>query len=359
MVRTKEAAYAELVAQRKACTRCVASGLTNPCAAPGDYDSEQVGPWSTWNGSLDADVMVVGQEWGDVASFVRQKGRDNPSATNTTLKGLLSGVDVEVADAPIFSPVGRVFLTNAVLCLKQGGAQAPVSKEWFKNCQGFLRRQIELVRPRVVVTLGEQAYLSIRREFAFGRISFRRAVREYEFLKLLDGVFLVPMYHCGNRILNTHRPLEEQRTDWERVKRLLARVARNPRQETTLNYESIDFDLDRWAPDWTYETDLVLAHKSGLKVCFCDPANPLENPSGDRMKALGDFVPGTVQAADETMGVGMADGTTTVTEFRAASEMRLYSQARQLFRLRPPGTCRAPQRAAYCDSIPDDAQRDL
>ena len=170
--------------------------------------------------------MVVGQEWGDVASFVRQRGLDNPSATNKTLRSLLAGVGIGIDEAPHTSASSPVFLTNAVLCLKECGAQAPVVNAWFTNCQAFLRRQIELVQPRVVVTLGQRACVSVREEFALRPLmSFRRAARGHEVFELFNGVSLVPVYHCGNRVLHTHRCLEQQHEDWVRIKGLLATAA--------------------------------------------------------------------------------------------------------------------------------------
>lgn len=59
----KAAAYAELVAARKGCRLCSAIGLTNPCLVDGGrFDSEHIGPWSRWQGSLAADLMIVGQD---------------------------------------------------------------------------------------------------------------------------------------------------------------------------------------------------------------------------------------------------------------------------------------------------------
>jgi len=61
----KLAAYRVLVEERKTCRVC--EGLINPSdCAGGVYDSEHIGPWSRWQGNLDSELMVVGQDWGDV-----------------------------------------------------------------------------------------------------------------------------------------------------------------------------------------------------------------------------------------------------------------------------------------------------
>lgn len=56
--------YAALVRRRKACR-----SLTNPGKCEGGIqDSDQIGPWSLWQGNLSADLLVVGQDWGDTRS---------------------------------------------------------------------------------------------------------------------------------------------------------------------------------------------------------------------------------------------------------------------------------------------------
>lgn len=219
----KQAAYQALVAERKACTLCKELGLTNPASAPLRHlDSNQIGPWTRWQGDLDADIMVAAQDWGDVEGFKRQSGVDNRSATNRMLIELLAHVGVRLT-SPLASRQGSgVFLTNAVLCLKYGNAQTTVSKQWYANCgPKFLRRQIEIVRPRVVVTLGEWAYKTTMDSFGLEPRCFRYAVDSVDPIVLFQRTCLVPVYHCGRRILNTHRNRESQFKDWMRVRHAL------------------------------------------------------------------------------------------------------------------------------------------
>ncbi|MGA2260180.1 MAG: uracil-DNA glycosylase family protein [Acidobacteriota bacterium] len=220
----KQAAYQALVAERKACTLCKELELTNPAsAALCHLDSNQIGPWTRWQGDLDADIMVVAQDWGDVESFKRQSGKDNESPTNRMLIKLLDHVGVRVTSPLASRQDSGVFLTNAVLCLKHGNAQTAVSKQWYANCgPKFLRRQIEIVRPRVVVTLGEWAYKTTMHSFELEPRRFRDAVNSVDAVELFQGTCLVPVYHCGPKILNTRvRDREAQFKDWMRVRHAL------------------------------------------------------------------------------------------------------------------------------------------
>lgn len=213
----KQSAYADLVTQRQQCRLCI--GLENPAAIDGgQFDSNQIGPWSRLHGDLDAQLMVVGQDWADIAYLRKYKGLDDlRNPTMRTLGDLLASIGI---DAPMncydTGPRG-VFLTNAVLCMKTGGLQGAVQAPWFTNCgTHFLRRQVEIVRPHVVVPLGERAYRALCDSFNIKSSSFRSAV-EGPPLPLMEGTWMVPVYHCGNRILNTHRKKEQQLRDWQRV----------------------------------------------------------------------------------------------------------------------------------------------
>lgn len=97
------------------------------------------------------------------------------------------------------------------------GGQAMV-----KNCaRPFLREQITLVQPRVVVTLGEQAYLGVRHAFDLPKVSFCRAVRRHEPIPLKNDTQLIPVYRCSKRVLNKARLLPQQLQDWRLVKAVL------------------------------------------------------------------------------------------------------------------------------------------
>jgi uracil-DNA glycosylase len=213
-------AYDALVLLRKQCGACV--GLVNPSeCANGVYDSDHIGPWSLWQGSLAAKLMIIGQDWGDERYFLVNGGRDAKSnPTNEMLRKLLMSIGIEI-ETPEYCSGGddRMFFTNALLCLKTGGMQAKVGKEWFAQCASrFLRRNVEIVTPSIVVTLGECAYRALTDAYRMRQISFRDAVDDPAGFELGNGTRLFPVYLCSRRILNTHRNMEQQRNDWERIR---------------------------------------------------------------------------------------------------------------------------------------------
>jgi hypothetical protein len=75
-----------------------------------------------------------------------------------------------------------------------------------------------------VVCLGHRAYEALLGAYRLPLRRFRDAVESDSADLLPTGAAVVPVYHCGQRTLNTHRPIEAQRRDWQRVRRALDRV---------------------------------------------------------------------------------------------------------------------------------------
>jgi DNA polymerase len=200
-------------------------GLTNPSKYEGGaFDSDHIGPWSRWQGSLDATLVVVGQDWGDVGYFRKYEGGEaERNRSNETLRELLSSIGIEINPPSATDDAdGVVFLTNAILCLKEGGLGASVKPKWFTNCgRCFLKPIIEIISPKVVASLGEYAYRSIQRLYDLPRMSLRDAVEQEGGFLLPNGSLSFAMYHCSPRVLARYRSLAEQKADWKRVSGVL------------------------------------------------------------------------------------------------------------------------------------------
>lgn len=219
--------YQALVTDRKACNLC--PELCNPSLAPlSTFDSDEIGPWTQWQGKLPAELMVAGQDWGDVNYYRLHSGQDQAEGnpTNENLRYLLStiGLDPGAPHAPTAAPL---FFTNLVLCLKQeGGLQGKVQNTWFKNCgPKFFVPLVELVQPKAIAALGIHASKAILDCYAV-RVqseSLKGLVADGP-ISLGEGrPVLFPLYHCGARGVNMNRPLSEQKQDWRRIGEWLGR----------------------------------------------------------------------------------------------------------------------------------------
>jgi DNA polymerase len=218
----KGAAYRELVARRKACRQC--AGLMNPSVCCGGrFDSDEIGPWTLWQGALDARVLIVGQDWGDTRYFTKWAGRDQPQGnpTNENLRRLLAEIGIEIG-GPLEPQAPVIFMTNLVLCLKTtGGLQGDVEYVWADNCaRSFLRPLMDIVRPQMIIALGQGPAFAVLNAYGIRTPRGRTlsALMSKAPYRLLDSSWLFPVYHCGARGVNCNRPFAKQQEDWMRIR---------------------------------------------------------------------------------------------------------------------------------------------
>jgi DNA polymerase len=216
----KKELYSNLVHQRKSCSSC--AGLVNMALHDGgNYDSDEIGPWTLWQGNLDAEILIVGQDWGDKAYFTKWKGADQPSGnpTNENIIKLLQQFSIDI-NCPSETQDQKIFLTNLILCLKDGGLQAPIQDEWLTNCaEKHFRQLLELIRPRVVLALGKKVSETILQLYG---VPYRKAWTLSQLMQkspfnLFGPTYLFPVYHCGASGVNRNRSLVNQIADWQRA----------------------------------------------------------------------------------------------------------------------------------------------
>src|SRR5437762_4515995 len=178
------------------CTRCpLARGRTQVVFGSGDPAS---------------DLMFVGEAPG----FHEDKqGIPFVGAAGNLLDQLLGGIGLTRAD---------VYVANVLKC-RPPGNRDPMPDE-IEACEGHLWKQIELIRPRVVATLGNFAT-----KLLSGRPTGITRVHGQEQETTLGGrrVLLYPIYHPA-AALYTPRMLEVLQSDFRRIPELLGRELAPP-----------------------------------------------------------------------------------------------------------------------------------
>ncbi|MFL5820176.1 MAG: uracil-DNA glycosylase [Solirubrobacteraceae bacterium] len=154
-------------------------------------------------GDADADLMFVGEAPGrneDEAGlpFVGQAGK--------LLDRLLADIGLER---------GQVFIANVLKC-RPPNNRDPMPGE-IEACQDYLRRQVDLIEPRVVCTLGNFSTKLLRAEpTGITRLHGRPEIRTVG----TRAVRLYPLYHPA-AALYTPSTLETLRADFARIPELL------------------------------------------------------------------------------------------------------------------------------------------
>jgi DNA polymerase len=177
--------------QAQACTRCPQLASTRQTVVFG-------------SGNADADLMFIGEAPGanedrQGVPFVGQAGR--------LLDTLLGEIGLQRTD---------VFICNVLKC-RPPGNRDPLPQE-IDACQDYLFRQLELIEPRVVCTLGNFSTKLLRADPGTGitRLHGREEIRRIGPRR----VRLYPIYHPA-AALYTPKMLDVLRADFHRLPALL------------------------------------------------------------------------------------------------------------------------------------------
>ena len=184
-------ALKEVFAQARACTRCAELAATRKTVVFGA-------------GNADADLMFVGEAPG---ASEDEQGVPFVGRAGKLLEQLLQEIGQERTD---------VFIANVLKC-RPPGNRDPLPIE-IQNCHEYLLRQVELIEPTVICTLGNFSTKLLRGD----PTGITRLHGQPEVLVLgARAVRLYPIYHPA-AALYTPRMLETLREDFTRLPALLA-----------------------------------------------------------------------------------------------------------------------------------------
>ena len=178
----------ELAAEVSACTKCILH-KSRVKAVPGE-------------GPQHADIMFIGEGPG---FHENQQGRPFVGAAGQFLEELLASIGLQRE---------QVFIANVVKC-RPPGNRDPLPEE-IEACKPYLDRQIALIRPKLIVTLGR---FSMARFFPNSRISDIHGQA-----RMLNGRLVVAMYHPAAAL---HQPSlrREIEADFAQLPALIERAA--------------------------------------------------------------------------------------------------------------------------------------
>jgi uracil-DNA glycosylase family 4 len=161
-------------------------------------------------GNADADLRFVGEAPG--AEEDRQ-GLPFVGRAGAFLTDLLEGIGMKRED---------VFIANVLKC-RPPGNRDPQPEE-IDSCRPYLEKQVELIQPRVIGTLGNFSTKLLTANHA-GITKVRGTPQEH----LIGGrfLFMLPLFHPAAG-LRTPRVAEQLREDFSRIPELLAQPLPEP-----------------------------------------------------------------------------------------------------------------------------------
>ncbi len=174
--------------------------------------------WTDWENRLDADIMIIGQDWGPFVEmkkfhdlYLKKETKENwkslmeeeKSLTKKNLESflLISAKNHERVLEEKF--MDKIYITNAILCARSGNHYRSDSiklKECTLNCCGFLKKQIAMVQPKVILTLGFFPLLSLSKIYGFKiEKNLTQTLKKHSLFQV-EGVTIIPLYHPAAQI---------------------------------------------------------------------------------------------------------------------------------------------------------------
>ncbi len=175
--RSKTEQMNEVTAQARSCLNC-ALGQTRKNVVLG-------------SGSLDADIVLVGEAPGRKED---ESGLPFVGSAGKLLDGLLESAGLN-RDA--------IFIGNILKCRPPGNRRP--KKGEVESCEGYLMRQLEIIKPKVIAPMGNSAlaYFQSRYDIGGDVIGDAHGV-VYEVETSWGRVKLMPLYHPAAAIYRRH-----------------------------------------------------------------------------------------------------------------------------------------------------------
>lgn len=178
--------------------------------------------WTDWFHRMDSSIMIIGQDWGpyqemkalhDKLNYDKSNWKDLIESEKSNTKKLLAYY-IEQSSQGTYT-LDDLFVTNAILCARKGNSYRGDNIDLKKstlNCSKYLLRQIEIVKPKVIVTLGYYPLLSLASIFGFPiSKTLKETIQCYPEIKVCDFV-IIPVYHPVAQIKK-----EEQLKQYQKI----------------------------------------------------------------------------------------------------------------------------------------------
>lgn len=211
-------------------------------------ECKEINLWTYWqgHGSLNAKIMLVGQDWGSPADtaddYMAQFDEinlgskssydlDGASITDNNLIKLFSSIGYDVSSGAPWNP--DLFFTNFVLGYRNKGFSGNFQVRWLNENKHFFFRLVNIIEPKVIICLGRHTFRGVM-------MAFEREIKIRSYNAFITGknnpvevslssgqkAYVFAEAHCGAMgTLNRNRLKDQDGTtgidlqikDWARV----------------------------------------------------------------------------------------------------------------------------------------------
>lgn len=182
--------------------------------------------WTDWFNRLDSKIMIIGQDWGPYSDMKKFNNLLDNNKSNwkeiielekSNTKKILENYIKESSNGRYL--LDDIFITNAIMCARQGNSYRGNNIDLKKstiNCSEYLHNQIEIVKPKVILTLGYYPLMSLSKTLDF-KIdkTLKENIKNYPEIKIDDFV-IIPLYHPVAQIKKQEQ-LEQYKRIWKYI----------------------------------------------------------------------------------------------------------------------------------------------
>ena len=233
----KKELYNKLLIELGKCEKC--TNLKNKngkdCALINLYKNKEFcinvpSIWTDWFNRLNSKIMIIGQDWGPYndmkklnEQYIKDPSMDNwkrliESEKSNTKKQLEYYIK-ESSNGEY--NLDKIFITNAIMCTRKGDKYRGDNinlKKSTDNCREYLVKQIEILKPKVIGTLGYYPLLSLSKSYDFNiERNLKDTINKKPEIKVNDFV-VIPLYHPVAQIKKSEQIRQYERI-WDKLDR--------------------------------------------------------------------------------------------------------------------------------------------
>lgn len=215
VVLIKETLFNELIIDMSKCEKCLnrKKKENKDCSLINIYKDTKFAKqipsiWTDWYRRLDSKIMVIGQDWGPYTDMqkLNKLFLDNPTKENwknlieeeqSLTKKQLTKYLISSSGGKLNS-IDNIYITNAIMCARKGNNYRDNNidlKYSSISCSKFLLKQIEIVKPQIILTLGYYPLLALSKIFDFQlHRTLKQCIENNPIIKI-NNYIIIPLYH--------------------------------------------------------------------------------------------------------------------------------------------------------------------
>ncbi len=215
----------DLIIKLGSCKKCTKLGLCSLINYYNDIDFALSIPsiWTDWGVRQNSNIMIIGQDWGPFEDMKSLNARLDKDKSNwqelieeekSLTKKKLTKFIIDSSNGKIKN-LDSIYITNAIKCARTGvsyrGNNINLKKSTI-NCSEYLLDEINMVKPKVIFTLGYYPLLALSIVFNF---AIKDNLKDnIDSIFQIEDIVIIPGYHPVAQVSNQEQ-LKQYKKIWK------------------------------------------------------------------------------------------------------------------------------------------------